>query len=112
MALIRFVIDLIGGDTVELPVVISTPMPVRLFMGSGPQVVKFTVSNPMSRDVVLENISGAVTVGDPSLVTFTVLDTVLSVAAGQVRESSVTVTPNQQIDEDVILQIEVTGNEA
>ncbi len=110
MANIQFTVTLAGGDQVELPV--SSVVPGFLSQAGGPTVITFDVTNTLQRSVVLENVAAVVVVGDASLVDLSMLDTVLSLAEGEVKPSSLTVTPNQPIYEGTTLEIEVTGAEA
>jgi len=112
MALIRFTIQLVGGDPVTLPVTITTPLPVTLTQAGGPQTVGFSVENTLARPVTLESLVAAVIVGDPAMLDISLLDTVLALAAGETKASSLTVTPNQAIAEGTPFEIEVTGAEA
>lgn len=110
MADIRFTVTLAGGDVVTLPV--ASVVPGFLSQAGGPLIVTFQVTNTLARPLVLENVAAVVVVGDASLVDVSVLDTVLSLAEGEVKPSSLTVTPNQPIFEGTTLEIEVTGAEA
>jgi hypothetical protein len=112
MALIKFVVQLIGGDPATLPVVVTTPLPVTLTQAGGPQTIGFEVQNTLGRPVTLENLSATVTVGDPAMIDVTMLDTVLALADGETKASSLTVTPNQEIIEGSPFELEINGAEA
>ena len=112
MAFIQFVVDLVGGDVVEMPVTVTTVMPVPLTLAGGPATIDFRVDNPLSRPVILDNVLAVVIVGDPALVTVSMLDTVMAVPGGGSFNSQMTVTPNQPIEMAVQLQVEVTASES
>lgn len=112
MALIKFTVQLVGGDPATLPVTVTTPLPVSLTQAGGPKNIAFQVENTLGRSVVLDNLSAEVTVGDPALLNIALIDTVLSIGAGATASSAMVVTPNQEILEGMQFEIEVTGAEA
>ena len=112
MALIKFTVQLVGGDSATLPVTVTTPMPVSLTQAGGPKTIAFQVQNDLPRTVVLDNLKAEVTVGDPAMLNVALIDTVMSIAAGASASSSLVVTPNQEILEGMQFEIESTGAEA
>jgi len=112
MALIRFVVQLVGGDPATLPVTVTTPLPVMLTQAGGPKTIGFEIQNTLGRAVVLENLTATVLTGDAAMLDVSLLDTVISLADGATVSSSLTVTPNQPIVEGMPFEIEITGAEA
>lgn len=112
MALIKFVVRLVGGDPATLPVTVTTPLPVTLTQAGGPKNIDFQVENNLERSVMLDNLSAEVTMGDPALLNIALIDIVLSIGAGETADSSMVVTPNQEILEGTHFEIEITGAEA
>lgn len=112
MALIRFVVQLVGGDPATLPVTVTTPLPVTLTQAGGPKTIGFEIQNNLGRAVVLENLTAKVLIGDAAMIDVTLLDTVIPLAEGVTVTSSMTVTPNQAIVEGTPFEIEITGAEA
>ena len=109
MAFIKFVVQLLGGDSADLPVTVTTPLPVTLTLAGGPQTIAFEVQNVLSIPVTIENIAPTILTGDPAAIDVTMLDTVMSFAAGETKASSMTVTPNLEILEGTPFEVEING---
>lgn len=111
MAVLKFIFEVQGGSPVQLPTSPIDPLPLVL-TGTTPGTVRFSVSNPLARDVSLSGASVALS-GPAAAKATAAVDTQfpLLIPAGTSAEVSVTVTPTEPIFEGETLSVQVTAQE-